>query len=260
MSCSSTKNKNSKEKCPCKVLYGLKFCGKHIRVKNKIMWKSENHENESSIKIQKVWRGYMIRNLLSLCGDGILNRKNCHNDEELVTLEEKDKQYPLNYFSFNESGKLWWFGLDTILKLTLEEIPTNPYTKQKFSKETCLRIHELRDLLWYRKLIKLPETLHNRCVLLSHILQDHLYEDISFKRFEYISLISLFIFTNDIKRKFTNEKHVYMLTSCINKQLNPEFHLDFLIFQLISTLLYILRSTKNKFETCFKIYGTLQAL
>jgi len=86
---------------------------------------------------------------LKLAGEGVLNRKDCHNTEELVTMDEKGKLHPLDYFSFREADKLWWFDVRSLYHiLKRSPKPENPYTRQALSIETRRR---LRDVCRIRK-------------------------------------------------------------------------------------------------------------
>lgn len=248
-------------------MVGLQFCGKHAKVKNPIRWKETLDEARSVLIIQKVWRGYMIRNFLKLVGSGVLKRSLCHNDEELVTFEEKTRQYPMDYFSFEENGKLWWFGLQTAMKLCQQETPSNPYTKEKLTLETRKRIHELMDICIYRKMPRMVETTHDKAILLSQILEENLYEHVDYKYFEHISRINLIVFTQYLQTKFElrskspqRRKHSFIMQSCLTRQFNMMAEHDFLVFQILSSLLYILRSLKNKFPVCFIILEALYVI
>ena len=134
MKCSATKSRLSKNRCSLKALKGIDFCGKHAKSKSKVIWVPETIESDSATRIQKVWRGWMVRHFLDLA-EHSFDRSKFHNEEELVTLEEKEKQHPMNFFSFTENGKQWWFGLDTVFKLMQEDRPKNPYTNELFQEE-----------------------------------------------------------------------------------------------------------------------------
>ena len=92
MICASCKNKTTLERCPSQAIKGLLFCGKHAKTKVKRLWADLNNGKKYAILLQKVWRGYFIRKRLKLAGEGVLNRKDCHNTEELVTLDDKTKR------------------------------------------------------------------------------------------------------------------------------------------------------------------------
>lgn len=235
------------------------------------MWVEDTLEHDSAVRIQKVWKGYMIRHFLHLAGHStdlrgtLLDRSTCHNEEELVTLESKERQHPMNFFCVNQSGKLWWFGLDTVFKLMQSEHPKNPYTNEVFSQPVRRHIQELQDLAWFRKILKIPETLHDKAVALARIVADETFEEISYTRFEYMSRLTIIQFTAHVQQQLeermiqspssVRRKHLYIIETCIVKQFNLDVHTEFLRFQLITTLLYILRTLKNKFRVAFIIFG-----
>lgn len=67
----------------------------------------------------------------------------------MVSFEGKDRQYPFDYFSIEENGKVWWFDYHTIFNWSLQShVPTNPYSK------TPLTIHDrkrIREVWGYRQ-------------------------------------------------------------------------------------------------------------
>lgn len=81
-----------------------------------------------------------------------MSRKDLQNDEDFATYEER--VHPLEYFSFEEGGKVWWFRFDSLWKWMVRNIdPTNPYTKTPLSPEVRRR---LRDEWGFRKRFMLP--------------------------------------------------------------------------------------------------------
>lgn len=268
MKCSATKSRLSKNRCSLKALKGIDFCGKHAKSKSKVIWVPETIESDSATRIQKMWRGWMVRHFLDLA-EHSFDRSKFHNEEELVTLEERDRQHPMNFFSFTENGKQWWFGLDTVFKLMQEEHPKNPYTNEPFSRGTRKRIRELQDLAWSRGTVKISDTLHQKAVSLVHLLEDELYEDVSYTRFEYMSRLSIMTFTENVHQHIEarmlesqtvqRRRHLFVIETCLSKQ-TMDVHIDFLLFQLLSSLLYILRTTKNKFPLAFIMFGALQQM
>ena len=107
MLCNSCKNKNSTERCGSPALKNLQFCGKHVKSKTPRLWSVVNSAGDSAVKIQKVWRGWIVRYLHDLSGPGVLKRSLCHNEDDVITAE--DKVHPSNYFAFHEDGKVFWF-------------------------------------------------------------------------------------------------------------------------------------------------------
>jgi hypothetical protein len=137
------------EQCPSQAIKGLLFCGKHAKTKVKRLWADINNGKKNAILLQKIWRGYFLRKRLKLAGEGVLNRKDCHNTEELVTLDDKSKLHPLDYFSFREADKLYWFDVRSLYQIMKKSTkPDNPYTRQPLTIETRRR---LRDVCRIRK-------------------------------------------------------------------------------------------------------------
>jgi len=147
--CASCKNKTSTDQCPSQAIKGLLFCGKHVKTKVKRLWAEVNGSQKQAVLIQKIWKGHFVRNRLKLGGEGVLNSKDCHNTEELVTLDEKNKVHPLDYFSFREADKLYWFDVRSLYQILKgSSKPENPYTRQALSIDTRRR---LRDVCRIRK-------------------------------------------------------------------------------------------------------------
>lgn len=97
------------------------------------------------VKLQAVVRGGLVRSRLRLAGPGVLRRKDCVNDEEMVTFEEKSRLYPMDYFGWEENGKTWWMSIASMGQLMRGELhPANPYTKVPFSTEIRKRFRKLR--------------------------------------------------------------------------------------------------------------------
>ena len=96
----------------------------------------------------------MIRKRIALAGPGALNRKVCHNEEDMVTSEEKQKVSPLEYFGLKEGDKLWWFEQKTIIQWAHQNaVVTNPFTRTPLQQEDLRRI---RQLYTFRLRNKLP--------------------------------------------------------------------------------------------------------
>lgn len=154
MYCGACRKKGSNQRCPNKSLIGLRFCGKHAKSKNVRLWSEVNNLDIPATKISKIWKGYLIRKQLDLAGPGVLKRELCHNDEELVSMEEKTRVNPLDFFSFKEADKIWWFDVRSILScFRTNLIPSNPYTRQPLNLETR---HRLREIYKFRLRNRLP--------------------------------------------------------------------------------------------------------
>jgi len=208
--CASCKNKTSLEQCPSQAIKGLLFCGKHAKAKVKRLWAEVNNGKNHAILLQKVWRGYFMRKRLKLAGEGVLNRKECHNTEELVTLDEKNKVHPLNYFSFREADKLWWFDVRSMYQILKHSaIPANPYTRQALSIETRRR---LRDVCRIRKKLGL-ENYHDtpksetfaalvseKWLTVCQIIEENGFFDMNHLLFASLNRSQLYVMLNLIKQ------------------------------------------------------------
>jgi hypothetical protein len=146
MQCLAAKNKKSVERCTKKALQHFKFCGTHMRSKNKRLWITVHNLDRSLIKFQALFRGWLLRSTLKLCGPGVLDRSVCHNDEDVVSCVEKNKLNPDLYFAFEEDEKIFWFDIRTIYHWTSQTLePTNPYTRQPLTVETRKRLKRVID-------------------------------------------------------------------------------------------------------------------
>jgi hypothetical protein len=120
------------------------FCGTHARVRNPRIWKDVNNVDDKAVLIQKLWRGYSIRSWLNLAGRGVLNRSVCHNEEEIVTFDDKKSVYPLDYFAFEEANKVYWFDIRSMIQNSINKLhPVNPYTREPLSIDTRKRLRKL---------------------------------------------------------------------------------------------------------------------
>ena len=143
MRCASVRKKGSDIQCHAKALFGHTLCGRHAKSKRPVLWSSTQQENVKCVVcIQRHVRGWLLRKRLSLAGPGVLNRKYVANDEDVNTMNEK--AHPLNYFAFEENGKIWWFEINSIqrwIQMTMK--PLNPYTKVPLTIQTRKRLREL---------------------------------------------------------------------------------------------------------------------
>jgi len=207
--CASCKNKTSFEQCPSQAVKGLLFCGKHVKSKVKRVWADLNNGKKNAIFIQKVWRGYFLRKRLTLAGEGVLNRKECHNTEELVTLDDKSKLQPIDYFSFREADKLYWFDVRSMYHiLKRSPRPENPYTRQLLTIDTRRR---LRDICRIRKNLGLenyhdppkPESfadlVNEKWLTLCQIFEENGFFDMNYLLFSALNRSQLYVLLNLIQ-------------------------------------------------------------
>lgn len=183
--CASVRNKNSTDQCASQSMMGHAFCGRHARAKFPRIWADVNRTKITRFaKVQAVYRGWRVRRRIAWAGPGALKRKDCVNDEDLMTMESKDRQHPFEYFGIEEAGKVWWFDFGTAWEWTIRSVtPINPYTKVPFDHADLAR---LRKMHLYRRRVRLPvppptkdltENVIRRWTVLTHIFRSFGFED-----------------------------------------------------------------------------------
>jgi hypothetical protein len=104
-----------------------------------------------AIKIQKTFRGYMVRKSFLLRGPALRKRKLCVNETDGFTLEPLDEISFELFYSYVDTND-FVYGFDLISLITLYKNKgkiVNPYTREKFSVNT------LCDILMLGRLVKL---------------------------------------------------------------------------------------------------------
>jgi len=189
--CAAVRNKTSFDQCPSDALKGVNLCGRHARAKDPILWVTRNQPKILRFtKVQALYRGWCVRKVLSLAGPGVLKRKDCVNDEELVTTESKDRQHPFEYFGLEEAGKVWWFDFGTLWEWSIRSVtPTNPYTKMPIDHSVLARLRRLH-LHRRRNRMNVPapskdmrENITRRWTVLTHIFRSYGFEDVHPEQF-----------------------------------------------------------------------------
>jgi len=98
------------------------------------------HKMRTSSKIQKVFRGWLVRHSFKLRGHALKNRKLCVNDTDFVTLEPLHEiPYELFYSYKDEKDFVYGFSLVSLMQLIKNKTPLkNPYNREKFP-DTCIK-------------------------------------------------------------------------------------------------------------------------
>lgn len=144
--CASVRKKGATDPCQSPAIKGCAFCGRHARTRSPVLWASL-HTKTPVVRIQSLVRGWLVRKRLALAGPGVLRRKDLANDEDLFTCESKDRQYPSDYFAFEEAGRVWWFDTKSLWAWMCRSLePVNPYTKTPIPSEVRRRMREIRRL------------------------------------------------------------------------------------------------------------------
>jgi len=263
-----------------RALLGLSFCGKHAKSKTKRIWSEINDLHPKAILISKIWKGYTLRNRLKLAGPGVLNREKCHNDDELVSLDPKNKLHPLEYFAFEEAGRIWWFDIRSIIGcLNAAFIPLNPYTRQPLTIDTRRR---LRIIFRYRLRNRL-ETHHSsppqrsllemeNCVWLDvcQVLVENGFEDIVPNYFLRMNRTQQFVFVyyvlNDLgflsseNPKISKWKRCLVSLKTFRKEIMPRqtpFNISVRLGLILSVLFH---EIAEPYPFCFIIMSALYRL
>lgn len=148
--CAAVKKRGSLDPCPTKPLRGHTLCGRHARMRTPTLWRDANVTRKVTIvKIQALVRGWLIRRRLSYAGTGVLHRSGLANDEDIITCADRNRVHPMDFFSFEENGKTWWFEFGGLWTWCMRNVePTNPYTKVPLSADTRKR---LRTIWGYKR-------------------------------------------------------------------------------------------------------------
>ena len=279
--CASCKNKTSLEQCPSQAIKGILFCGKHAKAKVKRIWAEVNNGNKYAVLLQKVWRGYFLRKRLKLAGEGVLNRKECHNTEELVTLDDKNKLHPIDYFSFREADKLYWFDVRSLYQiLKRSPKPENPYTRQALTIETRRR---LRDVCRIRKKLELEnyhdpprpdyfaDLVNEKWLTVCQIIEENGFFDMNHLLFSSLNRSQLYVLLNLIQMDmvaFATEHsirspryhYIHWLRTCLsNFEKNRTNRLQ-CSWSVSKVLLSILYDCSETYPVCFIIVSALTRL
>lgn len=279
--CASCKNKTSTDQCRSQAMKGLLFCGKHAKTKTKRLWADLNNGNQKAIIIQKVWKGFFLRHRLKLAGEGVLKRSECHNTEELVTMDDKNKVRPLDYFSFREADKLWWFDVRSLYHILKRSArPENPYTRQPLPIDTRRR---LRDVCRIRKKLGLdnyhdplrPENfsdlVNEKWLTVCQIIEENGFFDMNHLLFSSLNRSQLYVLLNLIQMDmvaFATEhsirspryNYILWLRTCLsNFEKNRTNRLQ-CSWSVSKALLSILYDCPENYPVCFIIVSALTRL
>lgn len=281
ITCVSCKNKTSDERCNNRPLKGLILCGKHVRMKNPRLWKDVNNLDCKAVTIQKVWRGYAIRTWLTIAGPGVLNRSICHNDEELVTLDEKKSVNPFDYFAFEENGKVYWFDVRSLAENGMLKLqPTNPYTREALSFDTRQRLRQICIRRHRKKLHNIHSTgtkqsvddiISSTWIYICQIIEENGFYDMSHLYFTSLNRTQLYIFTTMLRQDMVawaaehtstesrRHRYVFWLKRLLDHYSSrvDALRLSFITCRVLVT---ILNDCTEQYPICFMIMSALHRL
>jgi hypothetical protein len=108
------------------------------------------------IKIQRLFRGSLVRKMIQLRGTGLKCREKCVNTEDFLTMDELKNISLLEFFSYqDDDGKIYGFNIISIYNLIQKSTkePTNPYTRQPIHQTT---INNIKKIINICKALKTP--------------------------------------------------------------------------------------------------------
>jgi hypothetical protein len=111
----------------------------------------KNHFNEitNSVKIQKVFRGSIVRRSFKLRGPAFKNKSICVNESDGFTLEPLNEVPFERFFSYSDS-KNFTYGFDVVSLVSLfkrDNKIANPYTRERLSSELTNNILSLGRII-----------------------------------------------------------------------------------------------------------------
>jgi hypothetical protein len=102
----------------------------------------------SSVKIQSIFRGYLLRFSIKLRGKGFINKSICINDTDFYSLEPLT-EVPYEYFyTFNSGDFVYGCNIISLIHFIKSNLNMrNPYNRDSFSKEDIYKIIKLYSLI-----------------------------------------------------------------------------------------------------------------
>ena len=276
--CYSCRNKTSEERCENNVIKGLLLCGTHARVKNPRLWKDTNRLDEKITRIQKLWRGFSIRQWMKLAGPGVLNRSVCHNEEELVTFDDKKSVYPLDYFAFREADKVYWFDVRSIVQTSMTKLkPINPYTREPLSIDTRQRLRRLSIKRIYTGIQNVhndlstmtgDEMINMLWLNVCQIIEENGFFDMSVEYFTSLERVQLYVLQQLIQKDIIawaaehktahtrRRRYISWIRGLIKEYLDGA-HERYLSYLTAKCLLSMLNDYPEQYPICFIIMSAL---
>lgn len=279
--CAACKNKTSLDQCTSLALKGLLFCGKHIKSREKRIWAVLNGNNDKARIIQKYWRRHFIRNKLRLAGPGVLNRCACHNAEELVTMDSKTEVHPLDYFSFLEADKLYWFDIRSLHQYVRNTPkPLNPYTRQPLSLEARNRLRKLCQIRKRQGIFNLhaepayvdfSDQVDRKWLEMCQIIEENGFEDMNHLLFVSLNKTQLYVFINLIyldliayaaehKTPSCRKRYVLWIKNLIHKFGKYKYSSLQASYNAARAILSILNDSPEPYTICFIIISAVVRL
>ncbi len=124
--------------------YKLKISGNKDELKSRITMYIENSSN--AIKIQRLWKRYILRIYNSLKGPARIYRNTCVNENDFLTMDKLiDVPHSQFYSYIDSTGQIYGFDMLSLYNLYEKSNtqPTNPYNRQSFPKNVKSDIRKI---------------------------------------------------------------------------------------------------------------------
>ena len=108
------------------------------------------------IKIQKVFRGFLVRKLHKLQGLALKNRKICTNDNDFFTMDDMSEIQTKQFFSYkDEDDFVYGFNIVSLYNLIVKEgsKAKNPYNRSEFNN---IVKENVTSMIRISKILKIP--------------------------------------------------------------------------------------------------------
>jgi hypothetical protein len=265
--CAAVKKKGSTDPCKTAPLLGHTLCGRHARMRSPVLWVDANRcRTPPIVKIQACVRGWLVRRRLWYAGPGVIFRKDLANDEDIISCTEKEKVHPMDFFSFLENDKVWWFEFSSLWTWCVRNVqPLNPYTKVPLSTDTRQR---LRTIWGYkrrhREVVPEEPTNHDeRLRYRANILVQH-FEDYGFvdvnpsfllqvSRRDFMAFFILLGRDIETVLPVSNPFQRRMVMLCANRTVPAQTNSAVYALNCFSALLYMITLYKDPYVITFSI-------
>lgn len=108
------------------------------------------NKNRYSSKIQRIFRGYIVRYSIILRGCGFKNRSNCVNETDFYTLEPLIEIPNEFFYSYTDSNNFsYGFNIQSLITMIRKQGKTimNPYNRELINPEIINNIFSLANLI-----------------------------------------------------------------------------------------------------------------
>jgi len=113
-------------------------------------------KTKSIINIQRIYRGYLVREIMKLHGPAVKHRSMCVNDTDFVTMDKIAEIPYENFFSYTDTNNFTYgFDITSLMQAFKAKNMENPYNREKltvpikrkiksFYKKSCIFYPEIK--------------------------------------------------------------------------------------------------------------------